>query len=213
METLFGKDIIKSIGFDEGEILKNIHELHAPNWFEIDPCYSIGSFYKRFGIPEPKHKFDINPQAKSVLQSSAETLPFDSETINSIMFDPPFLADQRNDDNKVGIITDRFSSFKNIKELWDWYYLCLVEYKRILKRGGVLVFKCQDTVSSGKNYFSHCHILNMAVNVGLYPKDLFILLAKNRIIGHNHEIQKHARKFHCYYWVFTNEESKVDYTF
>lgn len=53
--------------------------------------------------------------------------------------------------------------------------------------------------------------MNMAVSAGLYPKDLFILLAKNRIIGYNHAKQKHARKFHSYYWVFKNEPFSVDY--
>ena len=91
--------------------------------------------------------------------------------------------------------------------------MCLVEYKRVLKPNGILIFKCQDTVSSGKQWFSHSHIMNMAVNVGFYPKDLFMLLAKNRIIGHNHSNQKHARKFHSYFWVFENRLSKVDYSF
>ena len=63
-----------------------------------------------------------------------------------------------------------------------------------------MIFKCQDTVSSGKNYLSHYFILNMAIGIGFYPKDLFILAASNRIIGNiNHQI--HARKFHSYFLV------------
>lgn len=80
-----------------------------------------------------------------------------------------------------------------------------------MKIGGILVFKNQDTVSSAKQYFSHCAIMNMALKNNFYPKDLFILLAKQRIIGGMHHNQQHARKFHCYYWVFVNENSKVDY--
>lgn len=62
--------------------------------------------------------------------------------------------------------------------------------------------KCQDTVDSCKQYFSHVEIINHASKVGFYPKDLFILLAKARIIGENHEKQQHARKFHSYFIVF-----------
>lgn len=211
MTTLFGQDIIKSISFDEGEIIRSIQELHCPNWFEVDPCYSIGRFYEAFGIPKPKFRFDINPQVIGVEQANANKLPFDDDSVNSIMFDPPFLAGENAEGKNVGITCSRFSQFKYMENLWSWYDECVHEYSRILKHGGILVFKCQDTVSSAKQYFSHCHVMNMAVKAGFYPKDLFILLAKSRIIGGNHEIQQHARKFHCYYWVFEKRNCRVDY--
>ena len=40
----------------------------------------------------------------------------------------------------------------------------------------------------------------------VYNKDLFILLAKNRIVGHNHNNQKHARKFHSYFLVLIKQK-------
>jgi Predicted DNA modification methylase len=215
MNNLFGQDIIKSIGFDEGEIIKNIMELHCPDGFDVDPCYSIGRFYDDFGIKKPKQMFDIKPQAKGVVQSNANSLPIEPQSVNSIMFDPPFLAScgdsMESKDENVNIIAKRFSVFKTMAELWKWYDECLAEFSRILKPGGVLVFKNQDTVSSAKQYFSHVRIMNKAVSEGFYPKDLFILLAKNRIIGGNHAIQQHARKFHCYYWVFEKKPCTINY--
>ena len=41
---------------------------------------------------------------------------------------------------------------------------------------GILIFKCQDKVSSGKQYMSHVFIINEAEKLGFYTKDLFILL-------------------------------------
>lgn len=117
------------------------------------------------------------------------------------MFDPPFVVGHTKD-KPTGIIGERFHGFRYISDLWTWYDLCLKEHYRILKKGGKLIFKCQDTVSSGKQHFSHVHIINKAEDLGFYTKDLFILLAKNRIIGHNHANQKHARKFHSYFIVF-----------
>ena len=59
---------------------------------------------------------------------------------------------------------------------------------------------------------SHCFIYNEAVNVGFYPKDLFILLAKNRLIADlQMKNQKNARKFHSYLWVFQKSSKKIDY--
>ena len=99
----------------------------------------------------------------------------------------------------------RFHSFKCIADLWEWYDLCIKEFYRVLEANGILIVKCQDTVSSGKQWFSHVHIMNEAEKNGFYTKDLFILVAKSRIIGHNHNIQKHARKFHSYFLVFVKK--------
>ena len=50
---------------------------------------------------------------------------------------------------------------------------------------------------------SHVFIMNEAVKLGFYPKDLFILLAKNRLVADwQVKNQKNARKFHSYFWVF-----------
>lgn len=64
------------------------------------------------------------------------------------------------------------------------------------------MFKCQDTVSSGKQYLSHVYVINEAEKLNFICVDVFILLATNRIQGHNHQNQKHARKFHSYFLVF-----------
>jgi hypothetical protein len=56
----------------------------------------------------------------------------------------------------------------------------------------------------------------MALQVGFYPKDLFILMAKNRINSFNGEKWKnqyHARKHHSYFWVFQKSKCKVNYEF
>lgn len=207
--SINNKNIIKSLSSNQNELINSILSLYCPNGIDLDPTYSKGNFYKN--INEPIYKYDLFPKSSEVNLSSAESLPFQDESIETIMFDPPFLADQRNENNKDSIVIKRFSSFKNIKELWDWYYLCLVEFKRILIQDGVLIFKCQDTVSSGKNYFSHVHIMNMALNVGFNPIDLFILISDNRLIGYNHHKQQHARKYHSYFWVFKSSESDIDY--
>ena len=48
--------------------------------------------------------------------------------------------------------------------------------------------------------------------MGFYIKDLFILLAKNRIVA-NWQLknQKNARKFHCYYLVLQKSKKKINY--
>lgn len=200
-------NVIKSIEYDQHKIIKNIIELHCPQGIELDPTYSKGNFYKTGAIDEPLEKFDLFPQSDDVLHADACNLPHLDAAISSIMFDPPFIVGHTKN-KPTGIIGERFHGFPYIKDLWGWYSDCLKEFHRILEEGGTLIFKCQDTVSSGKQHFSHVFIMNEAEKIGFYCKDLFILLAKNRIIGHNQHKQQHARKFHSYFLVFKKKMAK-----
>lgn len=215
--TIFGVEPIISISFSNDEIIQNIMSLYDIDRFDLDCTYSIGNFWKN--LSQPKYKSDLYPKDNETIESSSDNLPFDNDSMDSIMFDPPFVVcGNTYRDNKDGssIIAKRFEGYRTFDDLKRHYYGTLVELKRILSEGGVIVMKCQDTVSSGKNHFSHCVAMNMAIEVGLYPKDLFILLAKNRINAFNGEKWKnqyHARKHHSYFWVFSNTSCGVDYTF
>jgi len=90
-----------------------------------------------------------------------------------------------------------------------FYSASLKEFMRVLAPSGYLVFKCQDTVSSGKQYLIHCDIYNLAMEIGYEVIDLFVLLAKNRIMSSPAKwpIQLHARKYHCYFFVFRKNKS------
>lgn len=200
--------IIKSISYDQEELLRNIVDLHLDGRsFECDPTYSKGIFYRH--IPEPKYKFDLVAQVEEVIEADARSLPLPDESLSSIMFDPPFLAQS----GKGSKIKDRFGDYPTIEALWQFYEDAMREFYRILKPKGVLVFKCQDTVDSGKNYFSHVEIMNRAAVIGYHPKDLFILLAKHRMGQWNMKKQQHARKHHSYFWVFEKRPRMVRYGF
>jgi tRNA G10 N-methylase Trm11 len=191
--------MIKSVSDNQHQIIKDILALYCPDGIDLDPTYSKGNFYKQ--IEKPRLKSDLFPQADDVVKSDAASLWLENDSIQTIMFDPPFVAGHTKE-NPTGIIGERFHGFRYVSDLWEWYDKCLLEFHRVLKKNGVLIFKCQDTVSSGKQHLSHVHIINKAEELGFYSKDLFILTAKNRIIGHNHQVQKHARKFHSYFLVF-----------
>jgi len=203
--------VIKTVSGNQHEIIRNIQNMYAPDGFELDPTYSKGVFYRPDDIMEPKLKYDLFPKDEDTLKASADDLPLDDNSISSIMFDPPFVAGHTKK-QPTGLIGKRFHGFRYVSDLWGWYDKCLMEFSRVLKEKGVLAFKCQDTVSSGKNWFSHCYVMNRALVHGFYPRDMFVLTAKHRMIGHNHkEKQSHARKYHCYFWVFEKKTCRVPY--
>ena len=183
---------------------------------DCDPTYSVGNFYKDTGVDEPQYKFDINPQVDGVECGDCRALPLPDASVNCIMLDPPFLATKGNsltqNDKRSNVINKRFGVYPSEKELHRFYIDSLREAYRVLTNNGVLIFKCQDKVKCGKQYMSHCFIYNEAVKVGFYPKDMFILLAKSRIVADwQKENQKNARKFHSYFWVFEKSNKKINY--
>lgn len=198
-------DLIKSIGYNQGEIIRNILKLHVPDGkIDCDPTFSTGAFYRNTGVDAPALRFDISPQRNDVVKADARHLPLADESISCMMLDPPFLATKgKSLKNRDGnIINRRFGVYSDEKSLHRCYSDMLSEAYRVLKPDGILIFKCQDKVSSGKQYMSHVFIINEAVRIGFYPKDLFILLAKSRLVAAWQRNQKHSRKYHSYFLVF-----------
>jgi hypothetical protein len=207
---LFGDIPIRSIGFNQDEIIENILFLHSVNNFiDCDPTYSLGNFYKG-KIKEPIHKFDINPQMGNIIQANANNLPLERESIFTIIFDPPFIfGGNRKLGNKIA---KRFSVYNSWDEMLESYAAALREFYRILKPKGIVIFKCQD-IADNYNYFTHFEVMRIALKEKFYPKDLFVFLARNKedITNYNNGNQKHARKYHSYFWVFQKTKCNVKY--
>jgi len=200
--------MIETVSSDQGEILNNICRLYCLSGFDLDPTYSTGVFYKN--VPKPKLKFDLNPQSLGVTKCDCRHLPLADSSLNSIVFDPPFICGSRKN-GKPGIIKERFGYYKNVPELLRFYEDALTEFYRLLAPEGILIFKCQDTIESGKQYLNHVSIINYASDIGFYPLDLFILLTRSVLISPNMLNQQHARKSHSYFLVFRKTKSLVSY--
>ena len=86
-------EMITSINYSQIDIIQNIIQLYIPQGkIDADVTYSKGVFYKNGNIQEPQYKFDINPQTVDTIQADCRNLPLPDNSINSLMFDPPFLA-------------------------------------------------------------------------------------------------------------------------
>lgn len=187
-----------SLSYDQNKILADIMRLYNEGMpFDVDATYSKGVFWKK--LPEPMLKFDIDPQAKGVAKANATHLPLQDGSISSVIFDPPF----KMSNSKVkGIIEERFTAYASPEALWEFYWAALEEFYRILLPGGIAVVKCQDVVSSGKNYWSHFEIEQAARKIGFEQLDLFVLGRKSVLMSPNMQRQKHARKNHSFFLVF-----------
>ena len=200
-------DVIKSVCETDQEVLINIQRLYLDGKQpHLDPCYSKGNFYKKecnlFGdnFVMPQIKMDKSPQQDDVIKNDIlDGIPIRDNSIDSIIFDPPFMFGKhgKTDEN---IMCKRFTMFDNFQDLEKMYRKSLSEFYRILTKGGILAFKCQDYTDS-QTTLTHCYVYNWAVEYGFKAEDIFILLSKN-IIWNSNLRQKHARKFHSYWFVF-----------
>ena len=190
--------MIPSVFDNEQQLLKSLIEIHAPNGIELDPMFFKGNFYKE--INRPKFIFDLNPQHADCNQSDASNLPLPDNAVVCMVLDPPFMFGIH------GKSSSYYSSrthgiMKDFHELETLYRAILLEAHRVLKRNGILFFKCQDYTDSVSTMV-HCYVWQWAQEVGFYPKDLAILnLPKNKVYNPK-LVQRHMRKVHSYFWVF-----------
>ncbi|GIK58183.1 MAG: hypothetical protein BroJett015_38460 [Chloroflexota bacterium] len=85
------------------------------------------------------------------------------------------------------------------------YFRAGAEAYRVLHPGGVLITKCQDEVSAGKQWLTHVEIINKYEEMGFYTKDLFVVVRNNKPGVSRLKQQIHARKNHSYFLVFVKQ--------
>ena len=216
-------EVIKSTSYNQHEILKNIQILHNNGKeYDCDMTYSCGNFYGEFEIKdeegnarkicikEPKYKFDVFPQFDDVVKINPDDkLPLEDNSIESIVIDLPFVISPHTApsvvngcNEKSNLIFKRFSSYYPVSEMFKSYTHWLEEAFRVLKKDGICVFKCQNTISGSVFYCTEEYSWMEAQRIGFYVLDRFTLLAKARLISGKVKNQQHARNFSSVFWVF-----------
>jgi hypothetical protein len=188
--------VIKSINLDEAIILNDIIALHnAGRPFDLDPTYSRGSLYMSGKVPRPWLTSDILPGAN--LQADVTCLPLADASLDSIIFDPPFMFRPH---GQLCAAEVRFTMFADWAALARTYQGALAEFARVLRPKGIVAFKCMDYTDK-KSTMTHCFVHHWAIERGFYVKDLFVRYRTHGPAYDPTKTQRHARKFHCYWWV------------
>ncbi len=187
---------------NEQKCLQAILDIHNDgNPIELDPMYNKGMFYKDT-VEKPVLRFDLNAYENGydAKQGNALNLPLEDEYVSCMILDPPFMFGTHGQ-TKNSVINKRYTMFDSFDELKNCYQGILKESYRVLKKNGLLIFKCQD-YTDGKTTMTHCLVWLWAVRAGFYAKDIAVLnLPKTKIYNGNLK-QRHLRKTHCYFWVF-----------
>ncbi len=210
-------EIYKSVYNRQEDCIRALLELHTDSQqIDLDPFYSKGNFYKSGEVNQPIFKFDLNPQTEDTTQASSDNLPLESNSIKVIIADPPFIiAGKTYKDNVDGSskIAKRFGAYENYEQLKEHYYDTLKECYRLLEDGGIVIFKLQNTISGGKQYFTDFFVKKSAIELGFYLKDEIILFNKSKMtsFGGRWKTQQHVMKHHSYFLVLKKCKTKIDY--
>jgi hypothetical protein len=144
---------------------------------------------------------DISPRNEAVAKMDFKCLEYADESLDVVVLDPPYLH------NPGSHITDKLynnvgtTAGKYHADILADYELGMKEAWRALKPKGLLWLKCKDEVESGRQCWSHVELYQIAVAIGFYGQDLFVLTGNAPIAGRWKGKQRHARKAHSYLWV------------
>lgn len=196
--------MIKSVYQDQSEILEAITSLYGIDRLCVDMTYGNGSFYKK--LDSPKFIFDSDESLHKPVTAFSYNLPLPTNSVDSLIYDPPFLTYIKQARDHNSIMGKRFGGYWSYEELQSDYTKTIIEAYRVLKKKGIMIVKCQDIIHNHKMHCTHANIINWCEGY-FRLKDLYILPAKSRMPipatkGVKPKKQKHARIFHSYFLVF-----------
>jgi hypothetical protein len=207
---------------DNAEVFPKVLSLHVPEGALVaDVTYGKGVFWKN--VTRTHYRiFASDVHTEAMLQADCRYLPYKCDAFDCVVLDPPYmeslLREEEQHRGAVGThvafrsayrggVPDNGHNKTDEPKKWhaavlDLYVRAGVEAYRILRKGGILIVKCQDEVSAGKQWLTHVEIVNSYVQMGFYAKDLFVLVRTNKPGVSRIKKQLHARKNHSYFLVF-----------
>jgi len=170
-------------------VFPEILALHVPKGATVaDVTYGNGVFWRE--VPQGHYELLATDIAQGV---DCRNLPYNDYSIDCVVLDPPYMEGfYRNIGIKAGSGTH--NAFRNYysngdetisgpkwhQAVTDLYFKAGQEGFRVLRDGGILIVKCQDEVSAGKQWLTHVEIINEYQTYGFYCKDLFVIVRENR---------------------------------
>ena len=170
-----------------------------------DVTYSSGRFWRK--VKTENYRFlasDLMPVKPGVIAADFCRLPYRDGSVDALVLDPPYIHSPGK-----GMLRDRYNGLATTDmithdQIIGLYRDGMAEACRVLRDGGQLWVKCKDSLASEKQRWSHITIFGIAAELGMYPRDLFLLVdaTSPTVTTGRWARQLHARKVHSYLWVF-----------
>jgi hypothetical protein len=223
------------------EQFAELAKLHIPAGSMIaDVTFGLGTFWGRVDLTANRyelHASDLEAGEKLANGIAVESytapvdcraLPYGPASFDCIVLDPPYAEGyfRRETSQRAG--SGSHSTFaaayshagvhrpepgepKYHEAVIDLYLRAGLEARRVLRRGGLLVVKCQDEVSANKQRLTHVEVITAFESMGFYTRDFFVLVRENAPGVSRLLKQVHARKNHSYFIVFELPRGRARY--
>lgn len=197
------------------EALEVLLGLHAPSLEPhiLDATHNAGKMWKGCAY-QPAHTMDIDPQYGTDTVGDFRSMPFDDESFDVVVFDPPHLpvamasANASSHPNVIryraqyGLTADTDQD-RNGDHVADQFPPFLAEAQRVLTKDGVVICKLADLVHNHRYQWQLVDYVIAVRDSGLTPCDLLI---KRDPAGGNLKSSKwknvrHLKRVHSYFIV------------
>jgi hypothetical protein len=164
-----------------------------------DLTYGKGGWWKRYQ-PDVFVAHDIDPTKGDGVDF--RHLPEPDDTYDAVTFDPPYIAQGGDKDQRGADFRDRFGLVqRSTNGMWRMIGAGLIEAARVTKPGGFVVTKCMDAVS-GQLDLGHVRMITIGQVIGLGVHDLIVHHGGPGLGGHNIKMIQRARRHHSYLIAF-----------
>lgn len=184
------------------EAMRRLMELYArPGQTVIDPTFGKGVFWKSVDVGQ----YDFHP-SDLINGVDVRSLPFEDASVDVAVYDPPYRYVERTtvpshvDEQYQLSGSLRLATRPGIDGVLDLYQDGIAEMMRVLRRGGFLFVKCQDTAGDGKQTWVHIEVMEMCRKADLEPVDLLVVVTE-RPPPTRWKIQRSLKKAHSYFIV------------
>ena len=205
--VLNGKDV------EAIDILISIHcAVHEPKI--LDCTYNAGKMWK--GSRYTPTRMDIDVQHTLDVVGDCTHMPFADQTYDIIVFDPPHLPvaaasahSSRIWERQYGITATGVG--REGDNVSGMFLPFLLEAKRVLKQGGVILAKIADLVHNHRYQWQQVDFINSVRQSQMTPCDMLIKCdpSAGNLQSSKWANVKHLRKAHCY-WIVVRNSAKCE---
>lgn len=173
----------------------------------LDATVNVGRFWR--GSTRPVIGLDIDSRYNPDVVGDNRNMPFEDETFDVVVYDPPHIPNQGQDRTKdfnsrfgLGLKASAEQGY-NFSHLYPPF---VREAYRVLRPEGILLAKITDYIHNHRYQWAHIEFLRAASAAGFQACDCIVKIRKGPIISPQWKQAHHARHQHCYWLVFRKSD-------
>lgn len=190
------------------DVIPLLIQTHAtPEPRIVDVTFNRGVMWK--GTPHTPYRVDVSREMSpdADLIADCRALPFADASWDVIAFDPPHLPAASASRNSSGIERRQYGltadgDYRQGDNVSPLFYDFLIEAKRVLAPGGIVIAKIADLVHNHRYQWQHVDFINAANAAGMTACDVVVKgdPAAGNLKSSKWKNVKHFRRGHCY-WI------------